>query len=194
MKKISFLAILGFAVFTNEVKAQMEPFIGQIAFVAFNFAPRGWAECNGQSLPISQYTPLFALIGTTYGGDGSTYFNLPDMRGRTLVGVGQGPGLSNYSQGQTGGQETVTLNTNQIPAHSHSIAAVKADGNQSTPEGNLPANTKTLDKEYSDATADTTMKSTMVSSTGGNQPHENRSPYLTLKCIIATQGVFPSRP
>lgn len=193
MKKISFLAILGFAVFTNEVKAQMEPFIGQIAFVAFNFAPRGWAECNGQSLPISQYTPLFALLGTTYGGDGSTYFNLPDMRGRTLVGVGQGPGLSNYSQGQTGGQETVTLNTNQIPAHSHSIAAVKADGNQSTPEGNLPANTKTLDKEYSDATADTTMKSTMVSSTGGNQPHENRSPYLTLKCIIATQGVFPTR-
>lgn len=195
MKKISFLAIFGFAVFTNQADAQAsDPFLGQIAFVAFNFAPIGWAECNGQAMSIVQNSALFALLGTTYGGNGSTTFNLPDMRGRTLVGVGQGPGLSNYSQGQTGGQETVTLNTNQIPAHSHSIAAVKADGNQSSPAGNLPANTKTLDKEYSDATADTTMKSTMVSSTGGNQPHENRSPYLTLKCIIATQGVFPSRP
>nr|WP_317132184.1 tail fiber protein [Chryseobacterium sp. SNU WT5] len=191
---MSFLAIFGLALFTNDIKAQSDPILGQIAFVAFNFAPRGWEECKGQTMSIAQNTALFALLGTTYGGDGMTTFKLPDMQGRSFIGDGQGVGLTPYIQGQMGGQESVTLLSSQMPMHSHGITAVKADGNQSTPNGNLPANTKVLDKEYSDATADTTMKSTMVSPTGGNQPHENRSPYLTMKCIIATQGIFPSRP
>lgn len=196
MKKLSFLAIFGFVVFTNDLKAQVDPFLGQIAFVAFNFVPQGWAECNGQIMPISQNSPLFSLLGTQYGGDGRTTFALPDMRGRTFIGVGQGPGLTPYNQGQMGGQETVTLNTDQIPAHTHRIAAVRFQGNQSDPSGNLPANTKTLDKEYSDEVPMNSimMNAAMVKPTGGNQPHENRSPYLAMKCIIAIQGIYPSRP
>lgn len=194
MKKITFLAIFGLAMFTNDVKAQIEPFLGQISFVAFNFAPQGWAECNGQILPINNNQALFSLLGTQYGGNGQTTFALPDMRGRTVINAGQSPGLSSYNQGQTGGQESVTLNSAQMPQHRHEITAVTADGNQSSPTGNLPANTKTLDKEYSDQSSNTTMKSGMVAAAGGGQAHENRSPYLVLKCIIATQGVYPSRP
>ena len=139
-----------------------DPFLGQIAFVGFNFAPNGWAECNGQLLPISQNTALFALLGTQYGGNGTTNFALPDMRGRVVVHSGQGPLLSNYNQGETGGAESVTLTASQMPSHSHTVNAVTAEGNDASPTGNLPANTKTLDKEYSTAVANTTMKSTML--------------------------------
>ena len=193
MKKLIFAAIFGISMTTNQAKAQAEPFLGQIAFVAFNFAPQGWAECNGQTMSISQNTALFALIGTTYGGNGTSTFNLPDMRGRVLVHNGQGNGLSPYQMGQMGGQESVTLTSAQMPAHSHSVSAVLADGNQSTPNGNLPANTKSLDKEYSSSTADTSMKAGMIGNAGGNEAHENRPPYLAMKCIIALQGIFPPR-
>jgi len=194
MKKLLFLAVFGLSMTTNTANAQgAEPFLGQIAFVPYNFVPRGWAACDGALLSISQNSALFSLLGTTYGGNGQINFALPDMRGRSLVDDGQGPGLGTYDTGQTGGQETVTLATTQIPAHNHLINAVTADGNESSPTGNVPANTKTLDKEYSSATPNTIMKTTMVGNTGGNQPHENRSPYLVLKCIIALQGIYPSR-
>ncbi|OCA79621.1 phage tail protein [Chryseobacterium contaminans] len=176
------------------MKAQgSEPFLGQIAFVPYNFAPQGWAECNGQIMSIAQNTALFSLLGTTYGGNGTTTFALPDMRGKVLIHNGQNPGTgTTYILGETGGVENVTLTVSQMPAHNHTVNAVTAEGNQNVPTGSLPANTKVLDKEYSDAPADTTMKSTMVNPTGGNQPHENRQPYITLKCIIALSGIFPS--
>lgn len=194
MKKFLLVAIIGCSMGANSVKAQAtEPFIGQIAFVPYNFVPKNWAACDGQLLPIAQNTALFSLLGTTYGGNGQTTFALPDMRGRSLLDDGQGPGLQNYTIGEMGGQENVTLTTQEIPAHNHNILAVTSEGNDASPAGNLPANTKILDKEYSNLPSNTTMKDTMVGNTGGNQPHENRSPYLVLKCIIALQGVFPSR-
>ncbi|SFN60576.1 Microcystin-dependent protein [Chryseobacterium oleae] len=194
MKNLTLVCLLLISsAFTSALKAQSEPFLGQIAFVPYNRAPNGWADCNGQLLPIAQNTALFALIGTTYGGNGTTNFALPDMRGRVLVSQGQGPTISqNYLIGETGGSESVTLTQQQMPAHSHTINAVTAEGNQNTPAGNLPADTKLLDKEYSDANANTTMKATMVNPTGGTQPHENRQPFVTMRCIIALQGIFPS--
>ena len=196
MKNFIFLCILLISsTFTPTLKAQAtEPFLGQIAFVPYNFVPKNWAECNGQLLSISQNTALFALLGTTYGGNGITTFALPDKRGRVLVHNGQAPGgPTNYTMGQIGGVESVTLIVSQMPPHNHTVNAVIAEGNQSTPTNNLPADTKGLDKEYSDTTATTTMKSTMLNSTGGGQAHENRPPFLTLKCIIALAGIFPSQ-
>lgn len=150
--------------FAPALKAQAsEPFLGQIAFVPYNFAPKYWAECNGQILPIAQNQALFSLLGTTYGGNGTTTFALPDMRGRVLVHNGQAPGgATNYTMGEIGGAESVTLLITQMPAHNHTINAVTAEGNQNSPTNSLPADTKTLDKEYSDAAANTTMKNTMV--------------------------------
>lgn len=193
MKKIVLSVAVVLLHLPSFMRAQAEPFIGQIAFVPYNFAPRGWAECNGQLLSIAQNTALFSLLGTTYGGNGTTNFALPDMRGRMLIHNGQGAGLSPRQLGQTGGSENVTLTQNQMPVHNHTVNAVSTDGDDASPTGNLPANTKTLDKEYSTANANTTMKGTMVNSAGGGQPHENMSPFLTMKCIIALQGVFPTR-
>ena len=193
MKKLILLSIFVFSMTNNQVSAQSEPFLGQIAFVAFNYAPKKWAECNGQTMSIAENSPLFSLLGTMYGGNGMTTFNLPDMRGRVLVGDGQGNGLSPYYLGQVGGQESVTLTNAQMPIHNHSVNAVLADGNASTPTGNVPANTKTLDKEYSSSNPNTTMKPEMIGNAGNNQPHPNIQPYLTMKCIIAIEGVYPSR-
>lgn len=171
-----------------------DPYLGQIAFVPYNFVPKNWAECNGQLLPIAQNQALFSLLGTTYGGNGTTTFALPDMRGRVLVHNGQAPGgPTTYTMGQIGGTESVTLTVTQMPAHSHTVNAVTTEGNQNLPTNSIPADTKLLDKEYSDAAANTTMKSTMINSTGGNQAHENRPPFITLKCIISLVGVFPSQ-
>lgn len=194
MKKL--LLICGFISILpiTNIRAQAsEPFIGQIAYVAFTFAPNGWAECNGQLLSVSQYSALFSLLGTTYGGNGTTTFALPDMRGRAVIHNGQNFGPTNYFQGEKIGTETVTLNISEMPTHNHTVKAVVADGNSSVPTGNLPANTKTLDKEYSDATATTNMSESMVQPAGGNLAHENRPPSLVLKCIIALQGIYPSR-
>lgn len=192
MKKI-IICLLLFVSLSN-LKAQgSEPFLGQILFVPYNFAPRGWAECNGQLLPINQNLALFSLLGTNYGGNGTTNFALPDMRGRVLLSDGAGPGLSTYDLGQTGGKETHTLTVAEMPTHSHSVNAVSAEGNQNLPTNVLPANTKALDKEYSSAAPNVQMSSTMINPAGGNQAHENRQPFLVLKCIIAVQGIFPSR-
>jgi microcystin-dependent protein len=193
MKK-SIITLLLFCCFIYSESANaQDPFIGEIRMFAGNFAPRGWAKCEGQLLAISQNSALFSILGTTYGGDGRTTFALPDLRGRVPMHYGSGPGLSSYTQGQSGGSETNMLAVANLPAHNHSINAVTADGNTSVPGGNLPAGTKLLDKEYSDATATTTMNATMVSSTGGGQAVNNMQPYLTVTYIIALQGIYPSR-
>lgn len=183
-----------------------EPFIGEIRWVGFNFTPRGWANCDGQTLQISQNTALFSLLGTTYGGDGRTNFKLPDMRGRTPVHTGSGPGLSPRPMGQSYGQETVTLNTGNLPSHTHAVtsssatlSASSASGNSNDPAGKVLANDG-ADRIYRDATADVTMSSQAVSavnidlaSTGNNQPVLVTDPHMTVRCIIALQGLFPSR-
>ena len=191
MKK--FLLIGLFAILSmGKTKAQ-DFIIGEIRMFAGNFAPYGWAFCQGQILPIAQNTALFSLLGTTYGGNGTTTFALPDLRGRVPVGFGQGPGLSNRVIGEQFGSELVTLNINQMPSHNHTVNAVTTEGNQNLPTNSLPANTKALDKEYSDANANTTMKATMVNPTGGNQPFGVTQPSLGVNFIIALQGIYPSR-
>lgn len=170
----------------------MEPFIGQIQLFGFNFAPRGWAFCEGQLLAISQYTALFSLLGTTYGGDGRTTFGLPDLRGRVPIGPGTGPGLSTYRWGQKGGQERVTLNINEIPSHTHTMMATTVAGSSSNPSGMLLAETGALDKEYGTG-ALTAMNNQAIGQMGGNQPHNILQPYLAVYYCIALVGVFPSR-
>jgi len=171
----------------------MDPFIGEIKLFAGNFAPRAWAFCDGQLLPISQNSALFSILGTTYGGDGRTTFALPDLRGRVPLGPRQGAGLSSYREGQQGGQEHVTLTTSEIPSHSHSLKADVNPGTTNVPTNHVLANTAAFDNEYSTATPNTNMNSAAIGNTGGNQSHENRQPFLALNYIIALQGVFPSR-
>lgn len=179
-------------VFSFQLNAQ-EGFIGEIRMFAGNFAPRSWALCDGQLLPIAQNQALFSILGTTYGGDGRTTFALPDLRGRVAIHPGNGPGLSNYVQGSKGGTETNTLTIAQMPSHSHAVNAVAEDGNQSVPSGNLPAGTKVLDKEYSDAAPNANMGAGMIGNSGGGQPVNNVQPYGTVNYIICLQGIFPSR-
>jgi microcystin-dependent protein len=163
------------------------PFLGMIATFGFNFAPRGWAMCNGQILAIAQNTALFSLLGTTYGGNGQTTFALPDLRSRVPTHMGQGPGLSSYALGQTGGSESTTLTVNQMPAHTHTVEAASTFTSKN-PSNRYPAG----GGAYGD-TGDTAMNTTVVGTTGGSQPHENLQPYLTLNTCIALQGIFPSR-
>lgn len=171
------------------------PFLGEIRLVPYNFAPLGWFECDGRLLPISQYDALFALLGTTYGGDGQTTFALPDLRGRILIGQGTGPGLPPVVQGEVAGTETVTLVAPQIPGHRHPVNASGAAGNSTTPVGKafayLGTGTKS-DKVYG-PTAAGTASPAAIGPAGGSQPHENRQPTLALRYIIAFEGVFPSR-
>ena len=168
-----------------------EPFLGMIIIVPYNFAPRGWAFCQGQILPIAQNTALFSLIGTTFGGNGQTTFALPDLRGRVPNGAGQGPGLSNYDLGQVGGTESTTLSINQMPQHLHTVAP-NATNNAATsakPAGNFPAGFD----GYAPAPPDQVMGVTNTSATGGSNPFPNLGPYLTLNFCIALEGIFPSR-
>jgi microcystin-dependent protein len=170
------------------------PFIGEIMPFAGTFAPTGWAACNGQLMPISGNEALFALIGTTYGGDGVSTFALPDLRGRVPNHTGQGPGLSNYVQGQVGGTEAVTLTAAQMPAHTHTLAEA-AVGTAPVPNGRVPAPSRAADLSYGPQTSPPgTMVSTVVGAVGGNQPHQNTQPTLAINFCIALQGVFPSRP
>jgi microcystin-dependent protein len=166
----------------------MEPFIGEIRLVAFNFAPKGWAICAGQLLPINQNQALFALLGTTYGGDGRTTFALPDLRGRVPVGAGQPPAGSDYQLGATGGEETVALKTRQLPSHGHAVHASSAAGTTKSPATAYPAR----GGAYS-AGHDVRMKAAMIGRTGGGESHENRPPYLSLNYVIALQGIFPAQ-
>jgi len=170
------------------------PFLGEIRMFGGNFAPRGWALCNGQLLAISQNTALFSLLGTTYGGNGVTTFALPDLRGRVPNHFGQGPGLSNYTQGQVGGTENVTLLQGNLPAHSHPVNAVAAGGNQASPAANLPAIESTgTSLNFSSSAANATMNAATIGNAGQNLPLPVIQPYLTINFIIALQGIFPSR-
>lgn len=172
----------------------MEQFLGEIGIVAFNFAPRGWALCNGQLLPINQNQALFALLGTTYGGDGRTTFALPDLRSRIPLHFGQGPGLSSYSLGEVGGAEAVALTVAQLPRHSHAAQGASGAGSSSGPTGQVWAGSVLNDTPYRSGGVPTaTMAAGAITATGGGQGHENRQPYLTLNFIIALVGVFPSR-
>lgn len=167
-----------------------DPYLGEIRPFGFSFAPAGWALCQGQLLSIAQNTALFSLLGTQYGGDGTTTFALPDLRGRVPIGFGQGPGLPNHIQGETGGAEAVTLTSAQTPAHHHPVAAA-SNATTKNPSGAVPAFT-TAASSYG-TTADLTMSPTMTASSGGNQPHDNMQPYLVTNWCIALQGVYPPR-
>lgn len=168
------------------------PFVGEIRIFAGNFAPNGWAFCDGRLLAISEQETLFNLIGTTYGGDGQSNFALPDLRGRAPVHQGQGPGLSNYTQGQTGGQETVTVTTQQMPAHGHSFLASTSGGSSSNPQNNVIGSPPSVTLFIEDVPA-LALTPQVVTQTGGSQPHENRMPYITINYIISLFGVFPSQ-
>lgn len=172
-----------------------DPFVAEIRIFPFNFAPRGWAWCDGQLLPLSQNTALFSLLGTTYGGDGKSNFALPDLQGRAPMHPGQGPGLSLHDLGETGGSETVSLLESEIPSHSHAQMASTEDGTQ----GSL-TNGITLANSVGGTLYQTTTNSNLVSMNpnalapaGGDQPHNNLQPYLTFYFCIALQGVFPPR-
>ncbi|MDQ3898292.1 MAG: tail fiber protein [Actinomycetota bacterium] len=166
-----------------------EPFLGEIMMFAGNFAPRGWAMCNGQILPIAQNTALFSILGTTYGGNGQTTFALPDLRGRVPMHFGQGPGLSARTLGEQGGEESVTLIQAQLPQHSHTANATSADATSSKPDGAVPAS----GGAYAPASDGTTMSPGFITGGGGNQPHDNMQPYLAINFVIALEGIFPSR-
>jgi microcystin-dependent protein len=168
-----------------------DPFVAEIRIFPFNFAPRGWASCDGQILPLSQNTALFSLLGTTYGGDGKSSFALPNLQGSVPMHPGQGPGLSLYDLGQSSGAETVTLLSNEMPSHNHVLRGVIDDSEGSDPTGQAMAKASTA--VYSPSAANTTMAANALAPTGGSLPHNNMMPYLTYYFTIALQGVFPPR-
>ncbi len=171
-----------------------DPFVAEIRIYPFNFAPRGWAFCDGQLLPISQNTALFSLLGTTYGGNGTSTFALPDLQGRAAMHPGQGPGLSPRDLGETGGSETETLLASQMPNHGHSLMSLPVPGDSPTPTGGSLARTIGATPYAPSAGAPlVALSPNALAAVGGNQPHNNMQPYLTLNFCIALQGVYPPR-
>lgn len=174
-----------------------DPFVAEIRIFAGNFAPRHWAFCDGQLLPISQNTALFSLLGTTYGGDGKSTFALPDLQGRSPMQHGQGPGLSFRQLGEASGSETVTLLESEMPMHTHRVQAVPRSqftvGNTNSPAGNILASPRTGNQYTASLTAQA-MAPQSVNAIGNSLPHNNMQPYLALTFIIALQGIFPPRP
>jgi microcystin-dependent protein len=176
------------------------PFLGQITLYPYNFPPLGWMDCAGQVLPISQYTALFSLLGTNYGGDGRTTFALPDLQGRVGISQGTAPGGSAYNIGENGGAENVTLVANQSAIHGHSLNATTARGTTGSSVGNLLATGAagagrevSTASVYNPANPNTTLTANSIAPAGGGQPHNNVQPFLVLRYCIAMQGVFPSR-
>ena len=169
-----------------------DPFVAEIRIFPFNFAPRGWAWCDGQLLPLSQNTALFSLLGTTYGGNGKSNFALPDLQGRAPMHPGQGAGLSLHDLGETGGTETVSLLESEIPSHSHGMAFSPNLGNTNNPAGAYYAGPRS-GFLYTPAANLTPINASALAPTGGDQPHNNMQPYLTFYFCIALQGVFPPR-
>ena len=163
------------------------PYIGELRLVSFSFAPKGWAQANGQLMSISANQALFSLFGTTYGGDGRVNFGLPNLQGRVAMHFGNG-----FNQGQAAGEKTHTLLTAEMPAHTHIPQAVNGAANNSSPVGHLFANTSGTLSVYSNANP-TAMSPTVVSNTGSNQPHENEQPYLVMNWVVALDGIFPTR-
>ncbi len=171
------------------------PFVAEIRIFPFNFPPKGWAFCDGQLLPISQNTALFSLLGTTYGGDGKSNFALPNMQGNAPMHPGQGPGLSLHDLGETGGSDTVTLLESEIPSHSHTLMASSGLGNRLAPSSNVLARETgaTTFVPADPPPALVAMSFNAIAPAGGDQPHNNLQPYLTLNFCIALQGVYPPR-
>jgi microcystin-dependent protein len=171
----------------------VDPFLGQITLVAFTFAPQGWAFCDGRLLPIDQFSALFQLIGTTYGGDGQTTFALPNLQSRIPLHQGQGPGTSNYVTGQASGSEQVTLTSDQAPSHTHQAQCFTGGSNSGSPVNGLWAQAS-IDKPYkAGAAAAANMATGAIGPAGGSQPHPNLMAYQALNYIIALEGIFPSR-
>jgi microcystin-dependent protein len=175
------------------------PFVAEVRIFPFNFAPKGWAFCFGQLLPISQNTALFSLLGTTYGGDGRSTFALPNLQGCSPMQPGQGPGLTLRDLGETGGEETVTLLQTEMPIHSHTVMADTGAANSGDPTGNIyktaliPGNPPSAVWAYNAGPPNTQSNVLNIGATGGSFPHNNLMPYLTLNFCIALQGVFPPR-
>lgn len=165
-----------------------EPFLAEVRMVGFNFAPRGWALCDGQIMPINQNQSLYSLLGTTYGGDGRTSFALPDMRGRAPIHVGNG-----HSEGQKGGEETHTLSISEMPQHKHVVNASHDNATATSPGGRSLAGARENTYSAFDSANAVAMASSFLTHTGGGQAHENMQPYTTLNFCIALQGLFPSR-
>jgi len=172
-----------------------DPFLAEIRMFCGNFAPVGWATCDGQLLPISQSTALFSLLGTQYGGDGRTTFALPNLQARAPLGQGQGPGLSSYVVGQDVGEATVTLLASELPVHTHTANGRAADGTHPSPAANMwgQARVGRVNDLMYGTPATTTMSGGALATVGGGQPHNNRPPYLTVLFIIALQGIYPPR-
>jgi microcystin-dependent protein len=171
-----------------------DPFVAEIRIFPFNFAPKGWAWCDGQLLPLSQNSALFSLLGTTYGGNGKSNFALPDLQGRAAMHPSQGPGLSLHDLGETGGSETVTLLESEIPSHSHAVRAVGADPADLQGPSSARAIARSANGfAYVTGPANVTMAPEVLPPAGGDQPHNNLQPYLTFYFAIALQGVFPPR-
>lgn len=173
-----------------------EPFLAEVRIVGFNFAPRGWAFCDGQILPINQNQSLYSLLGTTYGGDGRTSFALPDLRGRTPIHVGSSNGGALHTEGQKSGEETHTLSAAEMPQHDHILNATNDAANQPSPQNHLPAQVAAgVDFVYSSASdnLDVSLNSASIANVGGGQAHNNMQPYLALNFCIALRGLFPSR-
>ena len=169
-----------------------EPFVGEIRMFAGNFAPRGWAFCDGQLLAVSQNDALFSLLGTIYGGDGRTTFGLPDMRGRIPIHAGSGPGLSPRRLGAKAGAENVTLTVNQLPSHTHPVRAVTATATDNNPQDKLIAESPSI-SAYAEVDQSANMATGSITSTGGSRSHTNLMPYLCVNFIIALVGIYPSR-
>ena len=173
----------------------MDPFVAEIRIFPFNFAPKGWAWCDGQLLPLSQNTALFSLLGTTYGGNGKSNFALPDLQGRAPMHPGQGPGLSLHDLGETGGSETVTLLESEIPSHSHGLMASPQPGEDNTPSPSEVMARSVGASLYQNVTNANvvSLSDQALAPAGGDQPHNNLQPYLTFYFCIALQGVYPPR-
>jgi len=171
-----------------------EPFIGQIIQAGFNFAPRGYATCDGQIMSIAQNTALFSLLGTTFGGDGRVTFGLPDLRGRTPLHQGNGPGLTPRVIGEMAGAENVTLLSSQMPTHNHLMSTTNVAGAVSTPGGNFVApSSDSVISNFRPTSDGSTLHPQSIGLAGGNQPHNNMQPYLVTNFCIALEGIFPSR-
>jgi microcystin-dependent protein len=171
----------------------MDPFVAEIRVFPFNFAPKGWAFCDGQILPLSQNTALFSLLGTTYGGDGKSNFALPNMQGNCSMHPSQGPGLSLHDLGETGGSVTVSLLESEIPSHNHQVLAALAPADKSTAATNALTRASAAVGNIYDTAGGKFLSDNCVTPAGGNQPHNNMMPYLTLNWCIALQGVYPPR-